>query len=48
LVKISAPLAEQYYTLYQTSPVTPHRRREIESFLKKSRLASPPSGGTHD
>ena len=51
LVKISAPLAEQYYTLYQTSSVAPHRRREIGSFLKKSPLAPPTSGdsgGTHD
>jgi hypothetical protein len=48
LVKISVPLAEQYYTLYQTASVAPHRRRELESFLKKSLSASPEQGGAHD
>ena len=48
LVKISVPLAEQYYTLYQTASVAPHRRRELESFLKKSLAASPEKGGAHD
>ena len=48
LVKISVPLAEQYYTLYQTAVVAPHRRRELESFLKKSLAAFPEKGGAHD
>jgi len=48
LVKISVPLAEQYYTLYQTATVAPHRQRELESGLKKSLSASPEKGGAHD
>ena len=36
LVKISASLAEQYYQLYQTATMVAHRKRELESFLKKS------------
>jgi hypothetical protein len=35
LVKLSAPLVESYHTLYQTVPMVPHRRTELESFLKK-------------
>jgi hypothetical protein len=42
LVKISASLAEQYYQLYQTAPMLPHRKRELESFLKKSLTANAP------
>ena len=38
LVKISAPLVEQYYQLYQNVAVVPHRRKELESFFKKSML----------
>jgi hypothetical protein len=48
LVKISVPLAEQYYSLYQTAAVAPHRQQELESFLKKSLSASPEKGGAHD
>jgi len=40
LIKISAPLVEEYYQLYQTAPVVPHRRRELELFFKKSLNAS--------
>ena len=42
LVKISASLVEEYYQLYQTAPVVPHRRWELESFFKKSLNASTP------
>jgi hypothetical protein len=48
LVKISVPLAEQYYALYRTAAVASHRKRELESFLKKSLFASPEKGGAHD
>ena len=48
LVKISAPLTQQYYTLYRTATIAPHRQRELESFLKKSLPASPTKGGAHD
>ena len=48
LVKISAPLAQQYYTLYRTAAIVPHRQRELDSFLKKSLSASPTKGGSLD
>ena len=48
LVKISAPLAEEYHTLYRTMPVASHRKRELESFLKKSLPPSLKQGGAHD
>jgi hypothetical protein len=38
LVKLSSALIEQYLQLYKTLPVTPHRREEIASFLKKNDL----------
>jgi len=41
LVKLSAPLVESYHTLHQTVPMVPHRRRELESFLKKGLQDSP-------
>ena len=36
LVKISPALAKQYCTLYQTAKVVSHRRKELESLLKKN------------
>jgi len=48
LVKISAELAEQYYELYQTLTVAPHRTRELETFLKKNNRSCPDNGGDHD
>ncbi len=42
LVKIATSLVEEYYQLYQTAPVVPHRRWELESFFKKSLNASTP------
>jgi hypothetical protein len=48
LVKISPSLAEEYCQLYQTAPTVPHRRRELESFFKKSLRVSSPKGGPHD
>lgn len=42
LVKIAASLVEEYFQLYQTAPMVPHRRQELESFFKKSLHASDP------
>ncbi len=38
LAKLSPVVVESYYTLYQTGKVMSHRRAEIDSFLKKSRI----------
>jgi predicted transcriptional regulator len=35
LVKLSASLVQTYYELYRKEEVVPHRRKELESFLKK-------------
>ena len=35
LVKVSSPLAELYHQLYQDVKIVPHRRKELQSFLKK-------------
>jgi len=35
LVKVSAPLVEQYYQLYTTVKAVEHRSNEMESYLKK-------------
>jgi hypothetical protein len=40
LVKISASLAEQYCTLYQTADIVSHRKKELESLLKKTNQIS--------
>jgi len=37
LVKLSATVVEEYYKLYRTLNILPHRRDELKSFLKKSR-----------
>ena len=36
LVKLSAPVVEEYYKLYRTLDILPHRMDELKSFLKKS------------
>jgi hypothetical protein len=36
LVKLSAPLVEEYFTLYKKLKAVPHRAKELHSFLKKS------------
>jgi hypothetical protein len=46
LVKISVPLAEEYFNLYQSHSTTSHRRKELASFLKKNEFLS--LGGAND
>jgi hypothetical protein len=36
LVKLSASIVEEYYKLYRTLDILPHRMDELKSFLKKS------------
>jgi len=36
LVKLSAAVVEEYYQLYRTLEILPHRKDELKSFLKKS------------
>jgi hypothetical protein len=36
LVKLSVPLAEEYYRIYKDSEVVPHRKAELESLIKKT------------
>ena len=36
LVKLSAPLVEEYYRLYQENPIVTHREKELKSFIKKN------------
>jgi hypothetical protein len=36
LVKISMPLAQQYYDLYQTLSIVPHRENELNELIKKT------------
>ena len=36
LVKLSVPLAEEYYRIYNDSEVVSHRRAELESLIKKT------------
>lgn len=42
LVKLSASLVQTYYEIYRKEQIIPHRRSELESFLKKG--ASQPPG----
>jgi hypothetical protein len=44
LVKLSAPLVEEYFKLYRKNKIVSHRRKELQSFLKKSPRDS--AGGT--
>jgi len=36
LVKISVTLAQQYYDLYQTLDIVPHREKELDELIKKT------------
>ena len=36
LVKISVTLAQQYYDLYQTLDIVPHRKKELDELIKKT------------
>jgi hypothetical protein len=48
LVKISVPLAQQYYKLYNSTAIALHRKNELESFFKKNCLSLSDQGGAHD
>jgi hypothetical protein len=48
LVKISPPLAEEYFKLYKTLDITPHRREELKSFFKKNSSSNKTQGGCID
>jgi Protein of unknown function (DUF1670) len=49
LVKLSAPLVEAYYQIYQTLTIVPHRKEELRLFLKKKGTPSRRRpGGSHD
>lgn len=49
LVKLSAPLVEAYYHLYQTVTIVPHRKEALHLFLKKKRTLTPHRpGASHD
>ena len=41
LVKLSASLVQTYYELYSKEKIVPHRRKELESFLKKGAVQVP-------
>jgi hypothetical protein len=41
LVKLSTPLVQEYYTLYQTCDRIPHREQELEDLSKKSQFSQP-------
>jgi len=41
LVKVSPLLAQTYHKLYSKSAIVPHRRKELQSFLKKGALSIP-------
>jgi hypothetical protein len=45
LVKISAPLVEEYFNIYRNYKILPHRRKELKSFLKKNILLNSEQGG---
>jgi hypothetical protein len=36
LVKVSVALAQQYFDLYQTLEIVPHRKQELDELLKKT------------
>jgi len=44
LVKISAPLVEEYFNIYRNYKILPHRRKELKSFLKKNIALSSEQG----
>jgi len=44
LVKLSSPLVEEYFHLYKKYPVTQHRKKELQEFLKKNITGSTQGG----
>lgn len=48
LVKLSTPLVREYYQLYQSLKVVPHRQAELKSFLKKNQAPGSFPGGGHE
>jgi hypothetical protein len=48
LVKLSAPLVEEYYNIFKNSPITAHRKKELKSFLKKNFLHVTSQGHPYD
>lgn len=40
LVKISSSLVEEYFQLYKTCEIVPHRKEELTTFLKKTQFPS--------
>lgn len=49
LVKVSKTLVQEYYTLYQTCDIVPHRQQELEDLSKKTTNSfRPQQGGAYD
>ena len=48
LVKISAPLVEEYFNIYRNYKILPHRKKELKSFLKKNITLSSEQGGNRN
>jgi len=48
LVKISAPLVEEYFKIFKDYSMATHRRKELKSFLKKNVFYLTPQGGSSD
>lgn len=48
LVKISSPLVEEYFSIYQSGDITAHREKELRSYLKKNTFSPAGQGGSVD
>jgi hypothetical protein len=48
LAKISAPLVEEYFSIYRNYKILPHRRKELKSFLKKNITLYTEQGGNRN
>jgi len=48
LVKISSPLVEEYFSIYQSGDITAHRKKELRSYLKKNIFYLAGQGGSVD
>jgi len=48
LVRLSAPLIKEYYQLYKSVEILPHRMAELKNFLKKNHIPSKNSGGSNE
>ena len=48
LVKLSAPLVNEYYQLYKSLELVPHRKAELKNFLKKNRIPCKNPGGPNE